>query len=102
MVLDEGSGKRCLYFSDECLMHDAERPHRVDQKKFYRTLFFYSLEGLRKQGKSWNARCNDMRRMPLKLKAPNQVELQSLKRIMDNTGEARCLMFFKHFTSTDN
>ncbi len=89
MALDEGSGNRCLYFSDERSMHDAERPHRVDQEKLYRALSFYSLEGLRKQGKGWNARCNGMPRMVLKLKTPNQVELESLK-------------LFKRFTSTDN
>ncbi len=80
----------------------VERSHRVDQEKFYRTLSFYSLDDLRKQGKNWNSRYNNTPRMVLKLKTPNQVELESLRRIMDNTGEVRCLKLFKCFTSTDN
>ena len=101
-ILDGASRKRFLHFGDEHSMYEAERSHRVDQEKFYRTLSFYSLEDLRKRGKGWNSRYNNMPRTILKLKTPNQAELESLKRIMDNTGEVRCPKLLKCFTSTDN
>ena len=83
-------------------MYEAERPHRIDQEKFCHTISFYSLKDLRKQGKSRNPRRNNMPRMALKLKTPNQAELESLKRITNNTGEVRCLKLLKYFTSIDN
>ena len=80
----------------------VERSHRIDQEKFYRNLRFYSLEDLRKQGKAWIYRYNSTPRMVLKLRSPNQAELDSLKRIMKNTGEVRCPRLLKRFTSADN
>ena len=80
----------------------VERSHRIDQEKFYRNLRFYSLEDLRKQGKAWMDRYNSTPRMVLKLRSPNQAELDSLKRIMKNTGEVRCPRLLKCFTSADN
>ena len=80
----------------------VERSHRIDQEKFYRTLRFYSLGDLRKQGKAWMDRYNSIPRMVLNLKSPNQAELDSLRRIMENTGEVRCPKLLKCFTSADN
>jgi len=40
--------------------------------------------------------------MVLNLKSPNQAELDSLKRIMENTGEVRCPRLLKCFTSIEN
>ena len=80
----------------------VERSHRVDQERFYRTLSFSSLDGLREQGKRWNGRYNNLPKMILKLKSPNEVELESLRRIKDNAGEVRCPKLLKRFTSADN
>ena len=80
----------------------VERSHRIDQEKFYRNLRFYSLDDLRKQGKAWMDRYNSTPRMVLNLKSPNQAELDSLKRIMENTGEVRCPRLLKCFTSIEN
>ena len=80
----------------------VERSHRIDQEKFYRSLRFYSLGDLRKQGKAWMDRYNSTPRMVLKLRSPNQAELDSLKRIMENTGEVRCPRLLKCFTSIEN
>ena len=80
----------------------VERSHRIDQEKFYRTLRFYSLDDLRKQGKAWMDRYNSTPRMVLRLKSPNQAELDSLRRIMENTGEVRCPRLLKCFTSIEN
>ena len=57
---------------------------------------------LRKQGKAWMNRYNSAPRMVLKLKSPNQAELDSLKRIMESTGEVRCPRLLKCLTSADN
>ncbi len=80
----------------------VERSHRIDQEKFYRTLRFHSLDDLRSHGARWNRRYNEMPRMVLKLKSPNQVELEKLMKLMQDTGEARCPKLIKRFTSIDN
>ena len=54
----------------------VERSHRIDQDKFYRTLKFYSLDDLRKQGKVWNKKYNNMPRFILKCKTPNEIEIE--------------------------
>jgi len=77
----------------------VERSHRIDQEKFYRKLSFFSLQDLRNQGQRWNKRYNEMPKIVLRLKSPNQVELESLKRIYQNTGEIRCS---KRLTSLEN
>ena len=71
-------------------------------KKICRNLRFYSLDDLRKQGKAWMDRYNSTPRMALRLRSPNQAELDGLKRIMKNTGEVRCLRLLKCLTSDDN
>ena len=80
----------------------VERSHRIDQEKFYRTLRFYSLDDLRKQGKAWMDRYNSTPRMVLNLKSPNQAELDSLRRIMESTGEVKCPRLLKCLTSIEN
>ena len=69
----------------------VERSHRIDQDKFYRTLKFYSLKDLKKQGKAWNKRYNDLPKMVLNFKSPNEMELEKLKELFKDTGEIRCL-----------
>lgn len=69
----------------------VERSHRIDQDKFYRTLKFYSLKDLKKQGKAWNKRYNDLPKMVLNFKSPNEIELEKLKKLFKDTGEIRCL-----------
>lgn len=76
----------------------VERSHRLDQDKFYRTLKFYSLNDLRTQGAAWNKRYNNMPKMVLGFKTPNEVELEKLKELQETTGEIRCL---KSATSFD-
>lgn len=80
----------------------VERSHRIDQEKFYRHLRFYSLADLRRQGAKWNAKYNKTPRMTLKMKSPNQVEFEKLERLMQDTGEVRCLKLFKCFRSFEN
>ncbi len=65
----------------------VERSHRIDQEKFYRNLKFYSLEDLKAQGCRWMNKYNNMPRFVLGLKSPNQVEIDSLKRIRHNLEE---------------
>jgi len=80
----------------------VERSHRIDQEKFYRFLKFFSLADLASQGTRWNKRYNETPRMVLKLRSPNQVELEKLKRLMQDTGEVRCQKLLKRLTSFDN
>lgn len=63
----------------------------IDQDKFYRTLKFYSLKDLKKQSKAWNKRYNDLPKMVLNFKSPNEIELEKLKKLFKDTGEIRCL-----------
>lgn len=68
----------------------VERSHRIDQDKFYRTLRFYSLDDLRKQGKVWNKKYNNMPKFVLKCKTPNEVELELIDefhRIREEQGQ---------------
>lgn len=60
----------------------VERSHRIDQDKFYRTLRFYSLDDLRKQGKAWNQRYNNMPRFVLNCHTPNEIELELKKEFL--------------------
>ena len=66
------------YISPRTPEHNGkvERSHRIDQDKFYRTLKFYSLDDLRKQGKVWNKKYNNMPRFILKCKTPNEIEIE--------------------------
>lgn len=77
----------------------VERSHRIDQEKFYRTLLFHSLKDLREQGARLARRYNEMPRMTLKLRSPNQAELELLRALMDTTGEVRCPKLLKRLTS---
>lgn len=80
----------------------VERSHRIDQEKFYRSLRFHSLADLAAQGARWNRRYNETPRMVLKLRSPNQVELEKLRKLMQDTGEVRCPRLLKCFTSIEN
>ena len=77
----------------------VERSHRIDQEKFYRTLKFYSLGDLRKQGLLWMRKYNSSPCFCLNFKTPNEVELESFKNIYQNTGEIRCPRCFRSFVS---
>ncbi len=68
----------------------VERSHRIDQDKFYKHLKFYSLDDLRYQGKLWNKRYNNLPKLVLKFKTPNEVELEKLIELVQTTGEIRC------------
>ena len=61
-----------------------------------------ALADLAAQGARWNKRYNEMPRMVLKLRSPNQVELEKLKKLMQDTGEVRCPKLLKCFTSIEN
>lgn len=77
----------------------VERSHRIDQDKFYRKLKFYSLDDLRKQGEAWNRRYNNMPKLVLGFKTPNEVELENLKELFETTGEIRCQKRLTSFES---
>lgn len=68
----------------------VERSHRIDQDKFYRKLSFYSLDDLRIQGLAWNKRYNNLPKVVLGFKTPNEIELEKLIELMEDTGEIRC------------
>lgn len=71
-------------------------------ERFYRFLSFYSLADLAAQGARWNGRYNETPRMALKLRLPNQVEIEKLRKLMQDTGEVRCPKLLKRLTSIDN
>lgn len=50
------------------------RSHKIDQDKFYKNLKFYFLEDLRYKGKFRNRRYNNMPKLVLGFKSPNEVE----------------------------
>lgn len=77
----------------------VERSHRIDQDKFYRKLRFYSLSDLRYQGELWNKKYNNLPKLVLNFKTPNEVELEKLIELMETTGEIRCP---KHLTSFES
>jgi len=77
----------------------VERSHRIDQDKFYRTLKFYSLDDLRAQGKAWNKRYNNTPKLVLNFKTPNEVELEKLSKLLEDTGEMRCRKCLTSFES---
>jgi len=68
----------------------VERSHRIDQDKFYKSLKFYSLSDLKMQGLAWNKRYNNIPKVVLGFKTPNEVELEKLVELMEDTGEIRC------------
>ena len=68
----------------------VERSHRIDQDKFYRYLKFFSLNDLRYQGELWNKRYNNIPKLVLGFKTPNEVELEKLIELLETTGEVRC------------
>ena len=68
----------------------VERSHRIDQDKFYKNMKFYSLEDLRYQGNLWNVRYNNLPKLVLGFKTPNEVELEKLNELFHTTGEIRC------------
>ena len=80
----------------------VERSHRIDQEKFYRNLKFFSLQDLAAQGARWMRKYNDTPRMVLKMKSPNEAELEKLSKLKDDTGEVRCRKLLKRFTSIAN
>ena len=45
---------------------------------------------------------NDTPRMVLKMKSPNEAELEKLSKLKDDTGEVRCRKLLKRFTSIAN
>ena len=77
----------------------VERSHRIDQDKFYRNLKFYSLDDLRYQGYLWNKRYNNLPKLVLGFKTPNEVELEKLTELLETTGEIRCP---KRLTSSES
>lgn len=80
----------------------VERSHRIDQEKFYRNLKFFSLQDLAAQGARWMRKYNDTPRMVLKMKSPNEAELEKLSKLKDDTGEVRCQKLLKRFASIAN
>lgn len=80
----------------------VERSHRIDQERFYRNLSFFSLGDLRAQGARWNRRYNETPRMVLNLRSPNQVEIEKLRKLMQDTGEVRCPKLLKRSTSIES
>lgn len=52
----------------------VERSHRTDNEKFYDSLKFYSLDDLRRQGKIWLKRYNEMPKAILGYRSPNEIE----------------------------
>lgn len=68
----------------------VERSHRIDQDKFYKNMKFYSLEDLRYQGNLWNVKYNNLPKLVLGFKTPNEVELEKLNELFHTTGEIRC------------
>ena len=77
----------------------VERSHRIDQDKFYRYLKFYNLNDLREQGKRWIDRYNNTPKLILKFKTPNEVELEKLAKLLEDTGEVRCAKCLTSFES---
>ena len=77
----------------------VERSHRIDQDKFYRYLKFYNLNDLRDQGKRWMNRYNNMPKLVLKFKTPNEIELEKLAQLLEDTGELRCRKCLTSFES---
>jgi len=77
----------------------VERSHRIDQDKFYRNLKFYNLNDLKEQGKRWMERYNNMPKLVLGFKTPNEVELEKLAQLLEDTGEMRCLKCLTSFES---
>lgn len=63
----------------------VERSHRIDQDKFYRYLKFFSLDDLWKQGLAWNKRYNEIPKLILGFKTPNEMELEKLEELRNDT-----------------
>lgn len=54
----------------------VERQHRLDEKRFYRHMRMYSLEDGRKQLRAYNKRSNDIPKVCLNYRSPNEVWAQ--------------------------
>ena len=80
----------------------VERSHRIDQERFYRALSFYSLGDLREQGARWMRRYNSTPRIVLKLRSPDQAEVEKLRELLDTTGEIRCPKLLRRLTSSES
>ena len=64
----------------------------------YKTIATFTLRG---QGARWMRRYNDTPKPVLGLRTPNEGELDSLARLLENTGEVRCPKMLKRLTSPD-
>ena len=64
----------------------VERSHRNDNKRFYKTLNFYSLDDLNYQMRAYLKRSNDIPSSSLNWLSPNEVRknLTSIKRFNKN------------------
>ena len=51
----------------------VERQHRIDEARFYKKMRMYSLEDGRKQLERYNARSNDIPKICLNFRSPNEV-----------------------------
>lgn len=80
----------------------AERSRRIGREKSCRTLLFHFLKDLREQGARWARGYNETLRMTLRLRSPNQIELELLGALMDTTGEIRCPKLLKRLKSIDS
>jgi len=51
----------------------VERQHRIDEARFYKKMRMYSLEDGRKQLEGYNVRSNDIPKICLNFRSPNEV-----------------------------
>lgn len=56
----------------------VERQHRIDEQRFYKKMKMYSLEDGRKQLKKYNKKSNNIPKICLKFRSPNEVLADSL------------------------
>ena len=77
------------------LMDKSHRPHSEHPE----IPFTQGLEGA---GQKTEARYNKTPKMTLNMKSPNEVEIEKLSKLMQDTGEIRCLRLFQCLTSFDN
>ena len=68
----------------------VERQHRTDEKRFYKKMRMYSLEDGRKQLAAYNKKSNNIVKICLDFKTPNEKYKEYVKQYSANLDKSEC------------
>ena len=68
----------------------VERQHRTDEKRFYKKMKMYTLADGRKQLEKYNKKSNNIVKICLNFKTPNEIYKEYIKQQSANLDKADC------------